>query len=215
MPGDLGPCPGHGLVVASGVTLDGAGHRLSGLGDGSEQYGVYLHGAEGATVKNVEVTRFLQGIRLRQATGNRILDNRVLQNGHLPSRTGYGINLAGGSRRNLIRGNSVVGSGDEGIHVGTGGHLNEIVANRISESSREHLYVLGSDGLLIEGNTLGGGGTTALYIKNSKALRVVGNTILDRPAHIVGDSRDICFARNDLVRASLRVEAPEPPHARC
>jgi hypothetical protein len=39
---DLGPCPGHGLVVRSNVTLDCRGFGLVGLGNGSEQYGVYL-----------------------------------------------------------------------------------------------------------------------------------------------------------------------------
>jgi hypothetical protein len=39
---DLGHCPGHGLVVRSNVTLDCRGFGLVGLGNGSEQYGVYL-----------------------------------------------------------------------------------------------------------------------------------------------------------------------------
>jgi len=215
LPADLGPCARHGLLVQSAVTLDGGGHHLVGLGNGSEQYGVYLHGSQGATVRNLVVTRFLEGIRLRGATGNQILDNQTLQNGHLSSRKGYGIGLVAGSGHNVIQGNYVSGSADEGIHVGTGGSFNRIVANRITQSSREHLYVLGSDSVVIEGNTIGGDGSVTLYIKDSSNLRVVRNTFLNGPVRIVGNSRDICLSGNQLPGGFLRAETPEPPHFGC
>src|SRR5713101_6852741 len=54
-----------GLTVTSGVTVDGAGHKLTGAGDllhgndnipvGSSVYGVYLRTVTGATVKNLDI----------------------------------------------------------------------------------------------------------------------------------------------------------------
>ena len=44
---NLGPCSGHGLSLASGVTLDGNGYRISGPANGTDFYGVYVRGTTG------------------------------------------------------------------------------------------------------------------------------------------------------------------------
>ena len=93
--------------------LDCRGHSITGLGDGSEQFGIALSGkggAEvmGATVTNCRVSRFLRGIRLRAASSNRIADNVASDNGDYRTH-GYGIDISGKSHHNLIENNCGVG----------------------------------------------------------------------------------------------------------
>jgi hypothetical protein len=68
------------------ITLDGAGHtvRLTSVLD--TQYGVYLPGITGASVRNVNVTGFLRGIVISAGSGNHIVGNRVEAN-----RYGYNV----------------------------------------------------------------------------------------------------------------------------
>ncbi len=160
---DLGPCPGHGLIVKSGARLDCGGRSIVGLRDGSEQYGILLDGrpraeVTGVTVANCHVSGFLRGIRLRAARGNTIAGNVITGNGNFKTHVGYGIDVAGESIDNLIEKNRVQQSADEGVHIGRGSHGNRLVGNEITDSHRESLYVLASDRGLFLGNTLGGSG---------------------------------------------------------
>ena len=147
MTDDLGSCPGHGLYVASDVTLDCRGRVVHGQGGRAEHFGIYLEqGTTGATVKNCEVAGFLRGIRLKGAHHNRLIDNQVHHNGDSASHTGYGIDIAAGSTANVLHGNRVHDNADEGIHVGTGSHRNTLISNRVYTNFRENIYVLRADG---------------------------------------------------------------------
>jgi hypothetical protein len=148
--GGLGPCSGHGLVLTSNVALDCQDFSIVGLGNGSEQYGIYLHGDTGApvtgvTVERCEVSRFLRGIRLRAAEHSTILDNFSHGNGDFAAHVGYGIDVATTSRDNLFQGNTIAGNADEGIHlVQTRGRTNSW--GMCSSTTSEQIYVLSSDG---------------------------------------------------------------------
>ncbi len=197
----LGPCPGHGLILKSRVTVDCRGLEITGLGNGSEQFGIFLNGKPGAevtgtTVKNCHVSQFLRGIRLRSARGNLVTGNTATGNGNQSTHEGYGIDVSGASPDNLFEGNQVQGNADEGIHIGYGSHRNRLVGNVSHDNYRENLYLLGADGGVFLRNTLGGGGVNSLYLKDSSFNRFEGNTFLGKTARIIGDAHDNQFVNN-------------------
>ena len=214
---DLGPCSGHGLSVKSRVTLDCAGARITGLGNGSEQWGIILDGkvgaeVSGATVKNCKVSGFFRGIRLRSASGNVISANTTTGNGNQSTHEGYGIDVSGASTDNLIEKNQVHGNADEGIHVGRGSNKNRLVANVSSDNYRENLYVLAAHSGVFQRNTLGGGGINSLYLKDSSFNRFEGNTFVGKTARIIGNARDNVFVGNTFSSAGVHfTEYKEKP----
>src|SRR5262249_32282519 len=134
LPGDLGPCPGHGLVIRRGVAVDCRGFKIMGSGGTTEQYGIILAGKPGAegsggtteqygiilagkpgaevsgvTVRACRIAGFKRGIRLRDASDNTIIDNVSSTNGDFRAHVGYGIDVSGGSKNNLLQGNTVQG----------------------------------------------------------------------------------------------------------
>jgi parallel beta-helix repeat protein len=205
MTADLGPCGGHGLVLANGVTLDGNGYRISGSGGTVEAYGVYLNGTTGAMVKNVIVTGFRRGIRLSDARDNQILNNETFQNGDFTTHVGYGIDLAGGAQENLFQGNLIYDNADEGIHFGTGSGNNTFVNNSVYDNYLENIYVLASHNNSFTGNTTWGG-STSIYVKDSAGNVFQENTFQDRLVHIRGDSYNNEFIDNDLVDAGIHFQ---------
>jgi len=211
---DLGPCPGHGLVVRSNVTLDCGDFRLVGLGNGSEQYGVYLNGDTGAEVRGArvlrcDVSRFLRGVRLRSAEGNSVLDNRLHDNGDVTRHVGYGIDLSAGAKDNLLRGNVITSNGDEGVHFGSGSGDNDFLDNEVFENYREQIYLLASHGNRLIGNTSYGSGSNSLYLKDSDDNHLENNTFRDRTARVTGDAKGNAFVNNSFVGATLQFRVYE------
>ncbi len=221
---DLGPCPGHGLVVRSNVTLDCRGadagtgasrrFRLVGLANGSEQYGVYLNGDTGAEVRGAsvvgcDISGFLRGVRLRSAEGNSVLDNLIHDNGDATRHVGYGIDLAAGAKNNLLRGNTIASNGDEGIHFGSGSGGNDFIDNDVFDNYREQIYLLASHGNRLIGNTSYGSGSNSLYLKDSDDNRLENNTFRDRTARVTGDAKGNSFLNNAFVGATLQFRVYE------
>jgi len=205
---NLGPCPGHGLLLKSNVRLDCRGFGIVGRGNGSEQFGIFLSGKSGAeimgaAVKGCRVSGFLRGIRLRSASNNLIVGNTASGNGDENAHVGYGIDVSGASHDNVFEGNQVRGNADEGVHVGRGSHKNRLVGNVIADNYRENLYVLDADRGVFLRNTLGGGGVNSLYLKDSSFNHFEGNTFLGRTARIIGDAHDNVFVGNTFSGAGL------------
>ena len=208
LPGDLGPCPGHGLVIRRGVAVDCRAFKIMGSGGTTEQYGIILAGKPGAevsgvTVRACRIAGFKRGIRLRDASDNTIIDNVSSTNGDFRAHVGYGIDVSGGSKNNLLQGNTVQGNADEGIHVGRGSDGNRLTANVVTDNYRENLYVLDSDGGVFVRNTLGGSGVNSLYLKNSSGNRFENNTFTAKPARIIGDSHNNDFVGNTFSGAGV------------
>lgn len=211
LPDDLGPCPGHGLLVKSGVHLDCRDHSLTGRVDAGEHYGIFLNGKPGAevvgaTVKRCRVSGFSRGIRLRAAQGNVIVGNVSTANGDFKTHAGYGIDLSGASRSNILQGNTVRGNADEGIHIGRGSHQNRLSENIVNDNYRENLYLLAADGGTFLRNRLGGGGSNSLYLKDSSANHFEGNTFVDKTARVIGDSLENRFVDNTFAGAGLHIQ---------
>ena len=131
---DLVDCPGDGLVVgASGITIDLAGHSISGSGvftsrsgvDNEEHHGVTVRGgsisgfgaavrawrAAGGVVRDVQVTGTIDGISLEETTGYELSGNRLIGN-----RTG--VQLLGAVdtlvHGNVVRRSTTTGISDDG-----------------------------------------------------------------------------------------------------
>jgi parallel beta-helix repeat protein len=205
LPADLGPCKGHGLRIASGVVLDGNGYRLMGSLSTSESYGIYLDGTIAATVKNVRISGFRRGIRLRRARNNQIRNNEAFRNGDFVRRVGYGIDVASGARSNLFEGNLIYNNADEGVHLGSGSAANTFMANTIYNNTRENIYLFTSHHNTLLYNTTWGG-QNSLFIKDSSFTLIKGNTFSDSPVVIRADSHDNELIDNDIIGAGLHFQ---------
>lgn len=201
---DLGPCPGHGLQLASGVTLDGAGHLIHGRG-AKDSYGIYLRGVRNAVVHNVAVTGFHHGVRFRDAHACRLSASDVFGNGDLGERVGYGVDLAVGSSENLLEGNAIHDNADEGIHFGTGSAANQLLASEIYDNGRENVYLLASDRNLLRDNHVWGG-QDSLFVKDSSDNRIENNTLADATLVLRADSHDNQLVGNHLLGAGLHFQ---------
>lgn len=203
LPDDLGPCEERGLAVASGATLDCAGHSIRGKGEQSADFGVVLSdNVSGATVKNCDISGFSRGIRLRGARKNRVIHNIVHHNGNFATHVGYGIDVAG-AQENLFQDNHIHHNADEGIHVGTGSHGNRLVSNRIEDNVRENVYFLRADRGVLQKNYVRGGGANSVFIKHSSFLKLEHNFFYDRPVMLRGDSHDNMLTDNEFVKAGI------------
>ena len=71
--GDLGPCPGNGLVVrGNNITIDLRGHRIFAANGPEETAGIRLGMVNGVTVRNGTVEGFDAGIAIFGGSGNTV-----------------------------------------------------------------------------------------------------------------------------------------------
>jgi parallel beta-helix repeat protein len=200
---DLGICPGIGLTVKSGATLDCAGHTITGSDLSGAKHGILVSSATGATVKNCRVTKFRRGIRLYGGSGNQVAGNETFGNR-------YGIDVAGASRANTIAGNNIHDNRDEGIHVGTGAHDSVIRENAFSKNKKEAIYILKSHRCQVVDNTISAGDKAGVFVKHSRAAYVAGNWVYGR-VHVRGAASDNVFEDNHLRGNGYFFEAFEEP----
>ncbi len=207
--GDLGPCPGDGLLPQSNVLLDCQGFTVRGSGDGAATYGIYLRGVAAVTVQNCVVTGFERGIRLRDTSDSLVRDSTSHANGDFVAGVGYGIDLASGALGNVIQGNLVIENADEGIHLGTGSAGNELTENTLWGNAREQIYMLGVTGTHLLRNSTGAPGSNSLYLKDSTDNYLEGNRFADRVAVVTGNAANNVFVANDFVGAGLQLRVYE------
>lgn len=205
MTANLGPCQGHGLKLASGVTLDGQHYQIFGSGNSSTGYGVYLLNVTGATVKNVSVTKFSRGLRLRDASQNTISGVELFQNGNFSTHAGYGADVASGARNNIFRDSLIYENADEGIHFGSGSGGNVFHNNRVFDNYRENIYVLASDNNTFSDNETWGG-TNSFYVKDAKFNTFRRNIIRDKTFLVRADSLDNLLADNIFLGVGLHFQ---------
>jgi PGF-CTERM protein len=143
------------VVTASDVTVDGAGHTVSGDGD----HGIFVDGSATGTVSNVTVTRVKTvgwsiGVFLLDATRSRVTDvvavdategialgrssNNLLANDTLVGNA-LGFALGGDSRNNVLRDN-VATENKFGIHFERGSDGNLVVDNAAWNNTRWDHY---------------------------------------------------------------------------
>jgi parallel beta-helix repeat protein len=134
--GDVGPCPGDGLVVdADGITLDLNGFRVFAANGDGNHAGIRLADVSGVTVRNGTVTGFDAGVLVEGGAGNTVRqivardnindftrppcllgdgiavqdssNNTITQNQVINNGPFGGITIIGDSDNNLIRSNRV------------------------------------------------------------------------------------------------------------
>ena len=200
----LGPCPGVGLHMTAGVTLDGNGNSIRGTG---EKAGVIFdEKATGAIVRNLEVSGFKRGIRLAGVQAARVENVHSHDNGDRVTAVGYGVDLARGASDNVLVGLRVHGNADEGIHFGTNANRNRLEDSEIFDNYRENVYFLQNRGNEVHRSRLHGGGAAAFYVKHAPETLLADNQIADRPIQIRGRSHDVRLVGNQLQNSSLNVE---------
>src|SRR5918997_1337040 len=105
---DLGPCPGHGVVIgADNITFDLNGHTIRGS-VGRDGAGVFVLNRTGVTVENGTVTAFDIGVAIDGGSANTVRGMTARDNiGALGSIGGDGIAILS-SRGNQILGNATI-----------------------------------------------------------------------------------------------------------
>lgn len=196
--GDLGPCPGDGLRVVAGVSLDGGGHAIRGARRVDTAGVVVTDRAAGAFVQNLEVTGFERGVRLAGARGVQLTGIETHHNGDARTHVGYGIDLAGGASGNRIERCRIHDNADEGVHFGSRSEGNKLVRSEIRDNYRENVYFLETSGNVVEDCQVSGGGNDSFYVKNSRGTVIARNRISDRPVTIRGSSAGTVLADNRI-----------------
>jgi parallel beta-helix repeat protein len=145
---DLRCGPGDGLVIgADGVTLDFAGHSLTGPG----AYGAGAGGGVRAArvfdfvIRNGTITGYAEGIVLDEARNGHVWAMVLKDNDR-------GINLAGGGGH-LIEKNTVADNGRDAIRLGLS-HGNVVTKNEVSGNVFGIGVADGSSGNIISKNTV-------------------------------------------------------------
>ena len=166
-------------IEADDVTLDCAGHTISGPGTRAEDeygfVGILLDGRSGITVKNCRVSGFDYGILLTArlgsgSDGNRLVNNAAFGNrldgvrvhesehnvltGNIASSNGqHGFAFLGNS--NIVTKNQAFDNGSGGFAVG-GGPRDIVFAANISTGNDGHGFLIVGSGHAVVGNTAAG-----------------------------------------------------------
>ena len=196
------------IFGASDVVFDGDGHRIDGDDSGTD-YGIYMSGKSGNTIKNCVVTDFHHGIYLTDSTGNKIDKNTANSNTedgfHLSSSSGntiahyneansngrYGIFLSSSSD-NQVSFNDANSNADVGIRL-SNSESNMITFNDVLDNNNPNawgIYLYRSDSNTISRNDV----TNNYYgvkLDNSHSNTLDANTVCSNPGtdfDVVGGS---------------------------
>jgi parallel beta-helix repeat protein len=142
-------CSGTAITIgANNITLDGAGHTITGdtSGGGVENYGYNY-----VTVKNCIVTNFIHGMLLVSCSHNILDSNTVISNVGAGNQGGGGIVCSGGSS-NTLTNNTVT------LNVAGG------------------IGVINSSANIVSNNTANSNGGAGIDLENSSNNNLTGNT---------------------------------------
>lgn len=132
---------------ANGITLDCAGHTISGTGTNDTSVGIHLTGITSVTVKNCYVTEFWYGLVLNDSSNNTFSGNKADNNTY----DGFLLNSA--SNSNVFSGNKA-----DNNSYGDGFYLrnssNNTLSGNTADSNHYNGFVLdGSSGNTFTNNT--------------------------------------------------------------
>lgn len=181
-----------GLLIADGVTLSGDGTAHVAGSGGSGSIGISFNETQNATLTSAsgyfQVSGFERGVKLEEnSTGNVVENVESYSNG---SGSGaYGIDLRTGATGNTVQDVWVHHNGDEGIHLGGGSGSNTVQNSLFECNAVEQIYLVESDGNLLQGNTAisgkndvsvcsGAVNNATMKVHNSDSNTFKGNTFL-------------------------------------
>jgi uncharacterized delta-60 repeat protein len=153
------------VIAANNVTLDCAGHTITGPGD----VGVRVESRSWVTVKNCNVTGFDQGILVQDSERVRLVRNRLFDNG-------IGIHF-GASRFNHLELNRVEGNTSWAGLLLEGSNSNTLMNNKVDGTGGGHgIYLTESDANIFLWNTVTSNGASGILFDTSDANSVRCNT---------------------------------------
>ncbi len=140
---------GQILILSDDVTLDCAGHTVSGRSLDPAWDGILLSQRSGVTIRNCVVDDFSTGVVIENSSHNTIEDNTI-------SNVRQGITLQGSDNNRLLR-NSVLGASDWFAYGLFGGSdNNEIRHNSASATSGIGFMIQGASNNLFVSNVASG-----------------------------------------------------------
>ncbi len=159
---DLGPCPGHGLIVtADNVTLDLNGHTITGPHGSAvqeqpgEAVGINLREVSGVTAQNGEVHNFDAGVAMGNSSGNTVrgmnihhnINHSALGGAINDCNFGDGIALVNSSDNRIVS-NRIANNGPlSGVALIYNSDGNQVVRNQVVDNNIRALTPEG-DGIL-------------------------------------------------------------------
>jgi parallel beta-helix repeat protein len=191
-------------VEADDVTLDCAGHRISGPGTRAEDeygfIGILLDGRTGVTVRNCRVSGFDYGILLTARLGSGSDGNRLIDNAASGNRLD-GIRVHE-SEHNVLEGNIASSNGQHGFALL--GNSNALVQNQAFENTRDGFVIgVGQRDNAFSANTSTGNGEQGFAIDGT-GHTFVHNTAIDNDGVGFGVNGARCasitFERNKATR---------------
>jgi len=156
---DLVGCMGEGLVIgAPNIMLDLNGHSIT----------------SGVIVQLGQETGLLAGVR-NSGHANVVIKNGTIKN------FGYGVQLLGGAKYNVVEGMILDGNWLAGIELfdaDDGRNGNTIRDNYFTRNGENALSLIrGSENSVILNNTFEGNGGVAIFVEESNGHLIEGNTI--------------------------------------
>jgi len=194
---------GEIIIAADDITLDCAGHTISGTFSGP---GVSLEGRTGVTIQNCAITRFLSGIRLRASTDIMIISNVMTQNtdgigvflshentimNNLASDNGIAFYLSG-SERNRLTSNL---SGGDGIGYFLDSSNHNIVNRNEARFDTNGYKLVSSNGNLLADNKAENNNTN--YLLQFSDANTLGENTASGP--FAGDGFHIFASHNNIL----------------
>lgn len=208
LPGNLTCATTFGLKIATDVTLDGAYFTVTGSGAAGTQ-GILFSNVDHAVVQRIGVTGWERGIQFIAGADNNQAIEVVAFNNGTPGQTGfYGIDFRGANTTlNKVIDSVVDTNGDEGVHFGAASIKNYLQSSEVYDNFREQVYVIDSNTNQILDNPRIEGGTTSLYVKNSKSTLITGNTFKTTPVIFTGGANANTFGKTGTGLGNTIIDA--------
>ena len=177
---------GRIFIAAHNVTLDCAGHKVSGPG----LSGIHVEGPDGVTVRNCHVTQFNHGILLIDSDGSQLTGNSTFANledgirlnfsngnevtGNAAwSNVRHGVAIVG--NLNIVEGNRAVQNGEVGFAQGEGFGSNTYVDNTSTENGRHGFEILAPGGNSFTGNRANNNRSVGFFFGDSHDNQIASN----------------------------------------
>ncbi|MGQ9684277.1 MAG: NosD domain-containing protein, partial [Anaerolineae bacterium] len=176
------------LVQADNLTLDGAGHTMTGTGSGD---GIYLDGRSGVTIRNLTVRRFARAfvllasteITVTASTASNSTYGYYLNNaaslcfleGNTASDNDYGFYLRTVSEITLEE-NVASGNRFRGFHVERSS-MNELSRNQALSNGQDGIYLQAAHYNTLDSNRSDGNGNYGLRVEACAANTLHANTM--------------------------------------
>ncbi len=160
------------LIERSGITVDGAWHRLVGRGalDPNATGGFRLNQVSGVTIKRVRISKSYWAISFNQSSHCTIRENEIANNS-------YGINIPGFCNDTVIE------------------------RNKIFDSVGQGIYLYGAFNFTIRGNLVAGNFPSGIRVASSTDCTVVENVFANNRGfgiHVFS-SHNIAVYHNNLI----------------